>query len=82
MSFNGFGWEMILADEQTVVTSCMQFTKTLQKRWLPIASWVIYRILDHKCVSSCVTGKKQGEKGLEKMQIKFKDWQKCIHIYS
>lgn len=41
ISFNAFGWKMILPDEQTVVTSCMQFTKTLQKRWLPIASWFV-----------------------------------------
>lgn len=81
MSFNVFGWEMILPDEQTVVTSCMQFTKTRQKRRLPMASWsteiwtvcVCHRVLQNR---------NRGEKGSRKNVNQIPRLAKCTHIYS
>lgn len=57
-----FGFKIILPYERTVVTSCMQFTKTLQAQWETTTDCFmvsIYRYAgDHTCVSSCVTVRK------------------------
>lgn len=57
-----FGFKIILPYERTVVTSCMQFTKTLQAQWEMATDCFmvsIYRYAgDHTCVSSCVTVRK------------------------